>query len=261
MVLEIDRICKSHGIQYFLIYGSVLGAVRHQGFIPWDDDIDIALRREEFIKFIKVCHKELSPSMFLQYWKTEPNAMVPFVRICLNNTTFTDETTKHLHVHQGIYIDVNPLDGIPESRILMLLQRKTLRFLRIIFELKCINVKSPQLRNRLLTRFVRPLIPLQQINRLYNWIASRKSSYHSKILTNMFQVINPKVEILDQAWFQKATYLSFEGHELPMPHDYDAYLKRIYGDYWVVPPPEKRRKHANFVNLGSGCHRLTPEKY
>ena len=108
MLLEVDRICKKFNIRYFLIAGTLLGAIRHKGFIPWDDDIDIIIPLNDYIKFCKVAEKELNKNYFLQNYKTDFTAMW-YTKIRKNNTTAIQANHKNKLHHQGIWIDIFPL--------------------------------------------------------------------------------------------------------------------------------------------------------
>ena len=130
ILLEVDRICKRNGLTYYLIGGSALGAVRHGGFIPWDDDIDIAMPRDDYRKFLKLCSRELPAEYFLQTYTSQPDFPYPFAKVNLNNTTFIENRLHKLNIHHGIFIDVFPLDGVPHRKMWQALEAKLVKFLR-----------------------------------------------------------------------------------------------------------------------------------
>ncbi len=113
MLNEVDRICKKHGIRYYLCGGTLLGAVRHSGFIPWDDDLDIFFPRKDYIKFAEIAPKELPDTMFYQDWHNEFDYPYNFAKIRMNGTKFCQNEIQHLNMHQGIFIDIFPLDSVP----------------------------------------------------------------------------------------------------------------------------------------------------
>ena len=109
---EIDRICKKNNIKYFLVGGTLLGAVRHGGFIPWDDDIDLGMLREDYEKFIDICinSDELDKKYFMHSDETDSDYWLPFIKIRKNNTTFDEKVIKNCDTHKGIYVDIFPMD-------------------------------------------------------------------------------------------------------------------------------------------------------
>lgn len=119
MLEEIDRICRKHNIKYFLIAGSLLGAIRHKGMIPWDDDIDIALFREDYDRLERILPHELPPHMFMQTLATDPEYPTAHMKIRDSNTTgiYKWAIDGHFCFNMGIFIDVFALDGVPKTRI------------------------------------------------------------------------------------------------------------------------------------------------
>lgn len=117
MLEEVDRICRKHDIKYFLIAGSLLGAIRHKGFIPWDDDVDIALFRDDYDRLEKILQKELPSNMFMQTLATDPGYDATHLKIRLAGTTAIMKCAinERYRYNMGIFIDVFALDGIPET--------------------------------------------------------------------------------------------------------------------------------------------------
>ena len=103
-------VCKKNSLNYYLLGGSCLGAVRHHGIIPWDDDIDVGLLRADYNKFMEVGQKYLPEHYFLQNYRTDPEYYVNFAKIRDSRTTFIESSLKNLHINHGVYIDVFPLD-------------------------------------------------------------------------------------------------------------------------------------------------------
>ena len=109
---EIDRICRKHDIPYFLSSGTLLGAVRHKGFIPWDDDLDIGMTRDSLKKFEKVIAEELDPGYFYQSKKTDRYYFNSYPKIRSNSFKLIERTTKHLNIHKGVWVDIFPYDNV-----------------------------------------------------------------------------------------------------------------------------------------------------
>ena len=116
MLIEVDRICKKYSIKYNIIAGTLLGAVRHKGFIPWDDDADIAMLRTEYEKFRTACKKELDTSRFyFQDHRNTKGYRWGYGKLRRKNTIFLRENQEHMPYAQGIFIDIFPLDGVPDN--------------------------------------------------------------------------------------------------------------------------------------------------
>lgn len=248
ILLEIDRICGLRGIRYYLMSGTALGAVRHQGFIPWDDDLDVGLLRPDYERFLEFCKTDLGERFFLQDWRTEPSYFLPFAKLRLNGTTFMSPMHTHLDVHQGVYVDLFPLDGVPGRPWLLQLQRWVLRRLHILLEIKFTNVPNPQIRNRILKHTLRPLLPGASINRLYNAISRLWPVNAAR--EGIFMSPDPRRVTYPLTWFSEPAKRMFEGREFPVPAECHSYLERTYGNY-MQPPPEVERDsgHAALVDL------------
>lgn len=113
MLKEYIRICDKYRLLYFMAGGSALGAVRHGGFIPWDDDIDVVMPRSDYMKFLNIAQDELKEPYFLQNYRTEPDFRLDYSKIRNTNTTFIETTAQRLHINHGVYLDIFPIDGYP----------------------------------------------------------------------------------------------------------------------------------------------------
>ena len=130
VLCEVDRICQKHQIKYVLGFGTLIGAVRHQGFIPWDDDVDICMMRKDYERFKDICRTELNPKYFYQSKDTDPEYYHLFDKIRVNGTVFKEDLIAEHDIHHGVYIDIFPMDYVPDNGFLRCLQFWKFHFFR-----------------------------------------------------------------------------------------------------------------------------------
>lgn len=232
ILLEVHRICQQHRLTYYLIGGSALGAIRHGGFIPWDDDIDIAMPRPDYRRFLDICDRELPDAFFLQMYRTQPDFPYSFAKVNLNNSTFIEHRLSKLNIHHGIYIDIFPLDGVPRRQAVQKAEAKVVKFLRWAILIR-----------RLPAGLSTPITYWRCW--LIDWLISRFPVEKAQQWGN---VVGGLQEIFDREVFGVPVLHDFEGHPLPLPHQWEYYLSVTYGnDYMDIPPAHKRRGHDPIV--------------
>ena len=136
LLIEFDRICKKYSIRYFLVGGTLLGAIRHKGFIPWDDDIDVGIMREDYELFLKVCPKELHKDYQLCNWDND-NFPLPFSKLRIKGTQLIEESSMDTDINKGIYIDVFVFDKVSNSKFKRSWQKIRTLMLRKILLVRC----------------------------------------------------------------------------------------------------------------------------
>ena len=253
---EIDRVCKKNNIEYFLDSGSVLGAVRHKGFIPWDDDIDIGMTRENYEKFLKVASKELKSDYFLQNIQTEKECPQLYTKVKKNNTLYMSWACRNLHIHQGIYVDIVPYDfSLGNEEEINKIKR-----LNKIFTYKAIpdRFKLPDNTLRYFSGFfLRKLlhyllipIPKNLIIKKITKLIIESNKNNTKYLICYFWG-NSHLFLKED--LVPVSYLEFEGKKFPVPYNYDKYLKITYGDYMKLPPINEGEGHCIYkVSTSTG---------
>ena len=255
IALEIKRICEQHRLRYFLIYGTLLGAVRHGGFIPWDDDMDIGMPRADYDAFAEVCRTALRPEFLYQSWDTDPSYPFPAAKLRLRGT-HTREQFSIEGAEDGIYVDIFPFDAVPDGGFARRIQSAT-RFLgkRLLWMKKgygrCIRDESPAKRAKyaLAAGAVR-FLP-------YPWLKRRMAESmvcHNGRPTRF--VIAPgdypaARERIERRWLGALEPVPFAGETFPAFAERDAYLRHLYGDYMALPPESARRGHA-FLHVDFG---------
>ncbi|MCZ0860124.1 LicD family protein [Methanocorpusculum sp. MG] len=252
ILLEVNRICEKHSIRYILMGGTLLGAVRHQGFIPWDDDIDIAMPREEYERFLSACHTELIPPFHLQNSFTERDYVYPFLKICLDDTLALEEGKSDLAIHHGIWIDIFPYDNFPDGKIsasVYLFLRKyflaAMSVLRNYFPTTSPFRKLYRYCATLPVRYLsdnRFVLIREQVYQHYNTRQTKKK---------IAAAFSAKTDIMDADIFDDVTSLPFEEFFFPVPVKYHDVLTNLYGDYMTLPPEDKRQNHGLLeIDLG-----------
>lgn len=255
IVLEIDRICRKHDINYFLDSGTALGAVRHGGFIPWDDDADIGMPREDYEKFITVAKEELNDKYFLQIPETEPNYFLTYAKIRKNNTKYVESATKKIKMHQGIFVDIFPYDVLPQDGA-----KERYRYMsKLRYEvyewgvpsLASMPQKNISYKIRSVGRYVKYLIlHLRSRDKLLSRFNSECIKYNGlvndRFLTTSFSygMNSTGKYYLYPVNILETEDIEFENHKLRISKNIHEYLEITYGsDYMELPPEEDRYQH------------------
>ena len=230
-------ICEKLEIKYYLIAGTLLGAVRHNGFIPWDDDIDVGLVREDYERFISEAPGLLPDHIFLQTNKTDPQFPHVYAKLRNENTTFIECSVKDNKMSHGVFIDVFPLDRCDPNK----LNSRVFRLKKKIYSMRRSSLfKNDQLdvKRRLIRLACKIICPssnaaIARLDKLY------RSMPDGKYLVN-FSGIYGKREIMPTEWYEDGVQLQFEDVKAVVPKEYDKWLTQVYGDYMTPPPVEKR---------------------
>ena len=248
-LMEVDRICKKHNIRYFLGGGTLLGAIRHKGFIPWDDDSDIMMLREDYDKFCEIAQSELPPFLSFHSNKTDKNNFYEFAKIRVDNTVFATEFAKsHNAINIGIALDIFCHDKTANSALGQKLHLAMTVFTRALVLNKW-NHRKTSNGSRIqtaVTNFCVKIFPIRFSLWLMNHtISFFKNKKNAKYLydgmgRNVYNGSFP-IELL-----QNEMRVDFEGESMPVPERYDEYLKFLYGDYMELAPLSTRL----------GCHEI-----
>ena len=257
-LLEIDRICRKHNIRYFLAGGTLLGAIRHQGFIPWDDDADVMMLREDFDRFMEVAKEELPSNIFVQPSATESSNHNAFTKLRINNTLFATEfTAKFPQMHNGIFFDVLAHDRTGNhgwSRKLHLMGTMLSRSL-VFNKWGNTNIKSGGSHPVIcrIVDYAKYLVPM----RLAEWMQERSYRFFQHRNTGWLydgMGRNLKRGAFPREWLEETVYVPFEGCMLPVPKEYDKYLTWLYGDYMKMIPVSSRRTSHSIVLMDLGAY-------
>lgn len=251
IVKDIDKVCKKNNIEYCLAYGSVLGSVRHKGFIPWDDDFDIMIKYDEYEKFITCCINELdSNKYFIQNDNTESNFYLRFTKIRNITTTYIEESNKNEKIQFGVYVDVFPVVGCPKNPV----KREILKICRAC----AMSVDRNIINNKFfycIFKFFTKTIGKEKIRK---WAYKKCISYSCDSCDELISIFDGdgfEINVFNKNDVFPTRKEKFEDTKLPIPRNYDIYLKKLYGDYMKIPSEEEIKKNTHtpfYINLKEG---------
>lgn len=238
---EFKTLCENNNLTYFIAYGTLLGAVRHNGFIPWDDDIDVCMPFKDYIRFEEICETQLNNNFFLQTRYTQPEAGLTYNKLRLNNTTLIIDHLSDRDIHHGINIDIYPLYNVPDS----IFQRKWQLFSAAVYML-LEEARIPQNHGNMSKIIAKILLFLVRgsIRRRIKEHCFMSMASYEKQTTQKKAMLFGNMEYCKTLYsadiFKDTTGLLFEGEIYSAPCGYDACLKKFYGDYMKLPPEEQR---------------------
>ena len=249
ILVEFDRVCRKNNISYCLGCGTLLGAIRHHGFIPWDDDIDVWILRSEYDRFCKIAKTELNNKFFFQNWHTDPFFNSAYGKIRKKGTRYIRIGQEKMKYKDGIYIDILPLDNLPDQY-----WDRWKMIVRAWFYRKLTYAKAGALCEKNVIKkmgyFILSLYPIKKAKKRFYRLLTRYDNMNTLYCKCLGDVnFNPH-------WkddFKEVIEWDFEGHRLFVPARYDSLLKNNIGiDYMKLPPVSKRKPHADasYIDFG-----------
>ena len=227
ILVAFANFCDENNLYYTLDSGTLLGAIRHKGFIPWDDDIDVAMPRPDYEKFIEISKKkQISPNMEVLSYKLG-NSTYPFIKIIDNRTEVKEKFVSNTKI--GVWIDIFPLDGKFENKFLNFVHYFSARTIRKQI-LKGLMYPFTKIFS---FEFLCILIDKVCCIKVYG-----KSNYIGDVMWGCYK------NRMKRKYYEKSHNAEFEGYILKIPSNYDEYLKNLYGDYMQLPPEDERICHA-----------------
>ncbi len=233
--------CKQNNLTYYLTYGTLLGAIRHKGFIPWDDDIDVAMPPKDYQKFLELYSKDKQDKYLLQYVNNEKYYHTIFAKIRKNNTCMVEKEWQYIKIHKGINIDIFPLFPYPNDK-------KDAK--KLIFNLKLSqlllskNNKTSSIKNKILF-FILRFIPRKITNKWVIKMLDKALNYNKPF--SCYKTDELKDPVVKTDWFKETMELPFEDRKYTVPKNYDEILKTMYGDYMTPPKEEDRIGHGDII--------------
>lgn len=240
LLREFDRVCKKYNLKYFMIFGSLLGAIRHQGYIPWDDDLDVAMFREDYERFIEVAKDEFEEPYFLQTPYTDDGYFYSFIKIRNSKTTSISKAFQYQTFNQGIFLDIFPLDYCGETQ--RVLSEDYVEMKRILTLCsKYMKISNPNIIFKEAER-----IELEQKQAIEVCEEGQKLAKKycdnptNNVAITVFTIYDWRKAYFDVKDFSEIVLCDFEGLKIPIPCGWNNILTRLYGDYMKFPSEEKR---------------------
>ncbi len=240
ILIEFDLFCQKHELTYWLGYGTLLGAVRHQGFIPWDDDIDVCMPRDDYQRFLAIAQEELPDFLFLQTKESDPFSPVHYAKLRDRNSTYIDawEEGKNIKYHQGIFIDIYPINFISHSKKN---QYKNILYISKLFA----------------NRYVK-------IDLLAKWFIKYLNRFHHQ--EHSLAVLGAEGMSWDIQMNKDDIFplkeLKFATKVFPVPKQYKKHLEDLYGsDFMQLPDKKDRLKHSVAIYTNQKCEYEVRKKF
>lgn len=253
---EFLKICKKNNLKYYVIGGTFLGAIRHKGFIPWDDDMDIAMPRDDFEKFKKLATSELPENLKLITFEKDDKYRYYLPRIVDLNTEIIEKRYAKLNETSHLFIDIFPIDGTPNNKILRSIHYLKILYNRMLVSWYYIDTIDP---SRKRTKFEKILIflgkimpnkkiinPKKKLKKIDNTL--KKYDMNKCKFSGTIMGAYRTREIVPTCYFGKPTYYNFEGIKVSGPEKYDEYLTHMYGNYMEIPKNKDSNSHYERKN-------------
>lgn len=245
ILLEFDSLCKKNGLQCYLAAGTLLGAIRHHGFIPWDDDIDVYLSRPDYDRLLQMAtDSAVIPTNLEVLSYSNSDFKYPYIKV-IDNRTFARESYTKKNIASSLWIDVFPIDGLPS---ISNERKKIFKKAEVIERILSLNLAEVGKGENLFKMMVKPLlipfarcIGADRCNKMLDTLARRYSYESAGKVGDVVGIIS---ETMDKKEFEKSVSVIFEGHYFKTMSCWDSYLKNLYGNYMNIPPESERVNHS-----------------
>lgn len=244
IVKDIDEVCKKNNIEYYILYGSAIGAIRHKGFIPWDDDFDIGMTYDNYVKFLEVCEEQLDKNKYyVQTPDKEKDYYLSFSKIRDITTTLVEEGNKDIDIVRSVYVDVFPIVGCPDNKF----KEEILKINRAFM----LSANKNIINNKVLRGIFNVILKIFGRKRILKYTTKRCfkcDCNSSKYWVSIADGDSFEQNKLEKSIYGSPRYIDFEDTKLPVPEKTDEYLRNIYGNYMEIPSKEqiKAREHTPY---------------
>lgn len=243
--------CNENNLLCYMCGGGAIGALRHEGFIPWDDDLDFFMPRNDYEKLIEIWNQKADTKKY-SLINANKNLIDHnlFITIRDNETTAIKPYQKGINISHGLALDIIPLDGCPDG-----FKRKKQVFWALIYSLfksQVIPQKHGKLK-KFVSKILLRIIPTKILKfKLWKFAEKQMTKYKIEDNENITELCSGPYymkKIYKKEWFEKNVFIKFEDTKLPIPVGYDGYLKTAFGDYMKLPPKEKQKPHHDVLFL------------
>ncbi|SEH64783.1 lipopolysaccharide cholinephosphotransferase [Ruminococcus flavefaciens] len=260
--------CEENNIDYYMLGGTMLGAVRHKGFIPWDDDMDFGIPRSDYDRFIQLFNEKSKPEYELRFYKNAKNSPMHYAKLIDNRTTLI-ECNYHNYI-EGLYIDIFPLDVADKNNISERIRNKRIMIKHSLIINHCSTISEREIINGrgiakgLLKIIIKKYAQMRNLNKLHNSLEelmTKRKDDNLGYIANYLGAWGER-EIVPKSTMGVPVLYQFDDTQLYGPEDYDGYLKSLYGKYMELPPKEKRIfKHSfYYLNLNRPYRKYNNKK-
>ena len=239
---EFVRVCNENKLTYFLVGGTLLGAIRHKGFIPWDDDIDVGMPRADYNKFIEIANSKLNKKFLLDCYENNKDYYLPYAKIKKDGTIFDEEVSHHLDNHKGIFIDIFPFENVSDNNFSLKYHALFSLIYADAMTLK-VKTKTRKMIHHPVLSSILKILPksflMKRQRRHTTYCHDDNSKYICVIGTGygFIKELNLRSDVVPPK------KLDFANKKYNGMQNSDKYLRGLYGDYMKLPPVEKRRNH------------------
>lgn len=257
IVKQVIEICAKYNLKHYMLGGTMLGAIRHKGFIPWDDDIDLGMPREDYERFLEVAQLELEPNLKLVNYKTDPNYHYYITRILDTETKVEEERIGNENRYTNASIDIFPIDGTPNNSFL-----RRIYFFRVLYHRALMSLcykdsidrRRPRGKAERLLLWVMERMPIEKLTTPYKQkekidkLLRKQKVEGAEYIGNIMGAYRTK-EIVPSYFYGEGKMYQFEDIELRGMDKFDEYLTWTYGDYMKLPPEDKRKTHFKIIEI------------
>ncbi len=246
ILIETDRICRENNIEYSITYGTLLGAVRHGGFIPWDDDIDIMMVREQYEHFLEIVEDKIDSKYCVMTYKNERNYGLPFAKIMAKNTVMKETGTPTFDKCNGIWIDIFPIDVSPSNQAEKNHQYQMSQIIKSKIFCKCNYSFKKKGLSLMIYRLRKLTLAFSSKDKLINEFENNARKYENMEYQSVVSIcgnIGVKKATFDKNWFNGYIDMNFEKRTFRAIKGYKEFLHQTYDNYMELPPEEERKPH------------------
>ena len=257
IVKEVIRICDARGLKYFMLGGTMLGAIRHKGFIPWDDDIDLGMPREDYETFLELAPQELAPHLKIVNYRNDPNYMYYITRVLDTETKVIEERIGNDNKYTNASIDIFPIDGTPNNKLL-----RKIYFFRVLYHRALMSLcykdsidrKRKRSKKEKLLLWVMEHIPVEKLTTPYKQkckidkLLRKQKIEGAQYIGNIMGAYRTR-EIVPADFYGEGAYYPFEDIQLRGMAKAHEYLTFTYGDYMQLPPEDQRKTHFKILEI------------